>query len=180
MSSLNFPLLLLSAAKLQLQESWQEPSFDFSIHAACRPLVWFFHEMRPKLRSCCSSVSESPPAWFLRPEHDPSRAQSQSLSGPLAFTEGALILCPQPPTARCHLHGKLFWLVSDRWFVYREQRINYLWTVLIYLQECDPSKTADQRDYQQHGRNKYKTCFSVCIQPPSAAAMPNMKRNIHS
>ncbi len=116
---LNFPLLGLSAAKLQLhfiQESWREPSFHFSIWAARRPLVWFFHETGPAVWSCCSSAwlqrrfSESPPAsrtWSPLSQQ-PKPQQS------LALTESTLILCLQLPTALHRLHGKLFWSASEK------------------------------------------------------------------
>lgn len=95
------------------------------------------------------TVSESPPA---------SRTWSPPCSEPkpqqyLAWTVGALILCPQPPTARCRLHGKLFWSVSEKGdlFIVAEDKL--------FL------NTADQEDYQHWAHNKCKTCFILCIYP---------------
>lgn len=131
---LNFPLLCLSAAKLQLhfiQESWQEHSFHFSILAATASFglaFFFFFVMKPL--QCCGAAAVPPSNCSAQSVVSTSRTWSLCSSEPkpqqpLAFTEGTLILCPQPPTARCHPHGKLFWLVSDKPFVHCEQKRNY-------------------------------------------------------
>lgn len=109
---LYFPPLGFLAARLQLlfnQESWQEPSIQFSINGACRFWIAFpCNECSTaELLLLCRlqlQVHRSPPASFPPPEHDLRQTWAKTSAASSFYVESINV---QPKTLS-QLHGKIY------------------------------------------------------------------------
>lgn len=160
----------MSAAKLHsapLRPGKLAQVVCFSIHAACRPLVWFFMKWVQRCGAAVPLSTSAHSQWI------PSSLQNMipsalgaKASAVFGFHSGCINSLP----AATYSTGVVFMenyfgpfpkkVICLLW-----QKINYFWTLLIYLQERHLTNTADQEDYQHWAHNKCKTCFILCIYP---------------
>ena len=127
---LNFPLLSslsLLPNFIQLhsvQESWQKSSFRFSIHAACRPLVWFFMKCVQHCRAAVPLSTSAHSQWI------PSSLQNMipsvlgaKASAVVGFHSGCINSLPAATYSTVSSSWKIILVrFRKRWFVYCGRR----------------------------------------------------------